>query len=46
MAEFELHCYRLGQWMEIPQKKYYERIFFESHGITHAGYHMTYEIMS
>ncbi len=40
-AEYELHITRLGQWCEVPQKKHYERIFFEGHGPTHSGTNCT-----
>lgn len=41
MAEYELHIFRLSQWCEVPQRKFYERIFVEGHGVTHAGTHIT-----
>jgi len=37
MQEYELHIKRLNQWCEVPIRKFYERIFYEGHSMTHSG---------
>jgi hypothetical protein len=42
MAEFELQTKRCGHdWAELPQRKFYERILYEAHGLTHSGVTLT-----
>ena len=42
MGEWEFQTKR-GEydWSEIPQRKFYERILYEAHGLTHSGTTLT-----
>lgn len=42
MAEYEFLTRRhVNEWNEIPQRKYYERLLYEAHGLTHSGCTLT-----